>query len=78
MMAVGGLRAKSYSPMATEKLCGWKLCLGTTDWQGIGAGHVEADDPLLVANPHNCLVLWSSFGVWWFFFLFLGDFFPPH
>lgn len=67
-MVIDGLRAESYSPMTTEQLSGWKRCLGTTDLQGIGSSHVEAEDSLLVANPHNCLVLWSSFGVWWCFF----------
>lgn len=69
VMVVDGLRAESYSPKATEQLSGWKWCLGTTDLQGIGASHVEAEDSLLVANPHNCLVIWSSFGVCLLFFI---------
>lgn len=65
-------RAESYSPMATEQQSGWKWCLGTTDLLD-----TEAEDSLLVANPHNCLVLWSSFGVCCFFFLGVLGFFNP-
>ena len=51
VVVVDGLRAESYSPMATEQLAGWKLCLGTTDLQGIGASLVEAEDALSVLIP---------------------------